>query len=146
MALKRLAKEQKKIAAEPPVGCTAGPIDEDLFHWEATVFGPQKTAFEGGLFMLKLDVPSDYPFKPPKVRFQTRIYHPNINSDGSICLPMLSKWAPASSISDILIAIIALLEEPDPDDHLDPTIANEYKTNKAKWEATAKEWTRKYAS
>lgn len=56
--------------------------------------------YQGGVFFLTIHFPTDYPFKPPKVAFTTRIYHPNINSNGSICLDILrSQWSPALTIS-----------------------------------------------
>lgn len=56
--------------------------------------------YSGGVFFLDIHFPTDYPFKPPKVNFTTRIYHPNINSNGSICLDILrDQWSPALTIS-----------------------------------------------
>ncbi|CAG8687432.1 3822_t:CDS:2, partial [Dentiscutata heterogama] len=79
---------------------TAGPIGEDLFHWQATIMGPTESPYTGGVFFLAIHFPTDYPFKPPKVNFTTRIYHPNINSNGSICLDILrDQWSPALTIS-----------------------------------------------
>lgn len=62
--------------------------------------GPPDSPYQGGVFFLTIHFPTDYPFKPPKVAFTTRIYHPNINSNGSICLDILrSQWSPALTIS-----------------------------------------------
>ena len=71
-----------------------------MFHWQATIMGPPESPYQGGVFFLTIHFPTDYPFKPPKVAFTTRIYHPNINSNGSICLDILrSQWSPALTIS-----------------------------------------------
>lgn len=108
--------------------------------------GPDDSPYAGGVFFLNIYFPTDYPFKPPKVTFQTRIYHPNINSNGSICLDILKdQWSPALTISKVLLSISSLLTDPNPDDPLVPEIAHIYKSDEAKYAATAREWTRKYA-
>src|SRR5271156_6585299 len=118
--------------------------------------------YSGGVFFLAIHFPTDYPFKPPKVNFTTRIYHPNINSNGSICLDILrDQWSPALTISkgmkesdglmqykltvSVLLSICSMLTDPNPDDPLVPEIAHVYKTDRARYEATAREWTRKFA-
>jgi len=74
------------------------------FHWQATIMGPGDSPYSGGVFFLAIHFPTDYPFKPPKVNFTTRIYHPNINSNGSICLDILrDQWSPALTISKGMI-------------------------------------------
>ncbi|RQM07633.1 hypothetical protein DH86_00002098, partial [Scytalidium sp. 3C] len=116
------------------------------FHWQATIMGPSDSPYSGGVFFLAIHFPTDYPFKPPKVNFTTRIYHPNINSNGSICLDILrDQWSPALTISKVLLSICSMLTDPNPDDPLVPEIAHVYKTDRARYEATAREWTRKYA-
>ncbi|RAL06372.1 putative glutaryl-CoA dehydrogenase [Aspergillus ibericus CBS 121593] len=131
---------------DPPSSCSAGPSGDDLFHWQATIMGPGDSPYSGGVFFLNIHFPTDYPFKPPKVNFTTRIYHPNINSNGSICLDILrDQWSPALTISKVLLSICSMLTDPNPDDPLVPEIAHVYKTDRPRYEATAREWTRKYA-
>ena len=144
MALKRIQKEHKDLGIDPPANCSAGPVDQkDHYHWQATIMGPEDSPYSGGVFFLTVD----YPFKPPKINFVTRIYHPNINANGSICLDILKdQWSPALTISKVLLSISSLLTDANPDDPLVPEIAQLYKTNRAKFEATAKEWTKKYAT
>ncbi|XP_074475966.1 ubiquitin-conjugating enzyme E2 D1b isoform X3 [Sebastes fasciatus] len=100
MALKRIQKELHDLQRDPPAQCSAGPVGDDLFHWQATIMGPGDSPYQGGVFFLTIHFPTDYPFKPPKVAFTTKIYHPNINSNGSICLDILrSQWSPALTVS-----------------------------------------------
>lgn len=147
MALKRIKKELHDLNIDPPAQCSAGPVDDNWFHWQATIIGPGDSAYTGGVFFLNINFPADYPFKPPKVSFTTRIYHPNINSNGSICLDILrSQWSPALTISKVLLSICSLLTDPNPDDPLVPEIAKIYKTDKVLYNKMAKEWTNKYAT
>jgi len=146
MALKRINKELQDLGRDPPAQCSAGPVGDDLFHWQATIMGPPESPYQGGVFFLTIHFPTDYPFKPPKVAFTTRIYHPNINSNGSICLDILrSQWSPALTISKVLLSICSLLCDPNPDDPLVPEIARIFKSDRDKYTELAREWTRKYA-
>uniref|UniRef100_A0A8D0ZXB4 UBC core domain-containing protein n=1 Tax=Sus scrofa TaxID=9823 RepID=A0A8D0ZXB4_PIG len=139
-------KELNDLARDPPAQCSAGPVGDDMFHWQATIMGPNDSPYQGGVFFLTIHFPTDYPFKPPKVAFTTRIYHPNINSNGSICLDILrSQWSPALTISKVLLSICSLLCDPNPDDPLVPEIARIYKTDREKYNRIAREWTQKYA-
>ncbi|KAJ1824744.1 Ubiquitin-conjugating enzyme E2 4 [Coemansia sp. RSA 2671] len=147
MALKRIQKELRDLERDPPSSCSAGPIGDEVFHWQATIIGPESSPFSGGVFFLSIHFPTDYPFKPPKVNFTTRIYHPNINSNGSICLDILrDQWSPALTISKVLLSICSMLTDPNPDDPLVPEIAHIYKTDRDRYDTTAREWTRKFAS
>ncbi|KAF5188036.1 Ubiquitin-conjugating enzyme e2 e2 [Thalictrum thalictroides] len=146
-ASRRITRELKDLQKDPPSSCSsAGPVKEDLFNWEATIIGPTDSPFAGGVFTVKINFPQDYPFKPPKVSFITKVYHPNINSNGNICLDILKEsWSPALTIAKVLLSISSLLTDPNPDDPLMPEIADLYKISKAKYEATARAWTLKYA-
>uniref|UniRef100_A0A3Q1EA34 Ubiquitin-conjugating enzyme E2D 2 (UBC4/5 homolog, yeast), like n=1 Tax=Acanthochromis polyacanthus TaxID=80966 RepID=A0A3Q1EA34_9TELE len=139
-------QELTDLSRDPPAQCSAGPVGEDMFHWQATIMGPPDSPYQGGVFFLTIHFPTDYPFKPPKVAFTTRIYHPNINSNGSICLDILrSQWSPALTISKVLLSICSLLCDPNPDDPLVPEIARIYKTDPVRYNKTAQDWTQKYA-
>ena len=146
-AIKRIQRELADLNKDPPANCSAGPVNGmDMFHWQATIMGPGDSPYQGGVFFLNIHFPTDYPFKPPKCTFTTRIYHPNINSNGSICLDILKdQWSPALTIGKVLLSISSLLTDPNPDDPLVPEIANIYKSDRLRYETTAKEWTKKYA-
>ena len=147
-ALKRIQKELTEFNKEEPEGFTAGPVDDsDMFKWEASLVGPENSPYEGGTFQLSMEFPKDFPFKPPKVDFTTKVYHPNVKSTGTICLDILKDaWSPDISVSKILLAIQNLLINPNIDHPLEPEIAKQYTDDRAKYDETAKEWTEKYAS
>jgi ubiquitin-conjugating enzyme E2 D/E len=147
MAQRRLFKEYEEIQKENLECCFAEPVDkDDLFEWKAYIIGPKDTPYENGYYELMLLFPNEYPFKPPKISFITRIYHPNINSNGGICLDILKEiWSPALTISKILLSISSLLADPNPNDPLVPEIAKLYKENYEKYLKIAKEYNDKYA-
>jgi len=100
----------------------------------------------GGQYKLELFLPEDYPMCPPKVRFLTRIYHPNVDRLGRICLDILKdKWSPALQIRTVLLSIQALMSAPNPDDPLNEEAAREWKSNEAAALAKAREWNLQYA-
>ena len=105
------------------------------------------TCYEGGIFYVDINIPPDYPFKPPKMKFDTKIWHPNISSQtGAICLDILkNEWTPALTIRTALISLQALLCSPEPDDPQDAEVARQYKTDKQLYELTAKQWVQNYA-
>ena len=118
----------------------------DLFLWKAIIIGPEGTPFSGGTFCAHIKFPTDYPFKPPKITFNTKIYHPNISEQGSICLDILSsQWSPALTITKVLLSLSSLLTDPNPDDPLVGDVARVYKKDRKKYEKTAREYTLKYA-
>ena len=98
-------------------------------------------SFVDGVYSLELFLPEAYPMEPPKVRFLTRIYHPNIDKLGRICLDVLKeKWSPALQIRTVLLSIQALLSCPEVSDPLDPSVADHFKQNKAEAEGVARQW------
>lgn len=136
--------------ATPPSGMTIFLPDENNIHtWTATLRAPADSIYSPGVFTLKIVLPTEYPFKAPVVTFATRIYHPNVTNDnvGSICLSALKSenWKPASRIRAVLEAVRQLLVEPNPDDPLEPRIADEYRGNLREFQKNARAYVERYA-
>lgn len=146
-ASKRIMKEMQEMENSPVDNCTAGPVDSsNLLLWRGTIIGPEKSPYEGGLFQLEITFPIEYPFKPPKVVFLTKVYHPNINSAGGICLDILKDaWVPSLTIGKVLLSISSLLTDPNPKDPLVPEIAEMYVRDRAQFDRIAREYTQQYA-
>lgn len=146
-SLKRIQWELSDLEKNPVDNCVAKAIDNNLFHWKAQIYGPIKTPYEGGIFHLNILFPLEYPFKPPKINFDTKVYHPNINSTGIICMDILKdNWSPLMTINKLLLSICSLLNDPNPNDPLEPEIANEFIKDKKKFFDNARTWTMIYAN
>ncbi|KAJ1569376.1 hypothetical protein HK096_003304 [Nowakowskiella sp. JEL0078] len=141
-----LRKELSDLNKNPPLNASAGPIDDNMYKWQGRLIGTGDSPYQGGVFNIDIEFSNDYPFKPPKVKFLTKIYHPNIDEDGSICMGLLKTdvWKPSTKIADVLLALSFLLEQPVPEDALNTTIAEEYRSNYAQFVKTAKEWVNRY--
>eukprot|EP01100_Stratorugosa_tubuloviscum_P004714 TRINITY_DN2191_c0_g7_i1.p1 TRINITY_DN2191_c0_g7~~TRINITY_DN2191_c0_g7_i1.p1 ORF type:complete len:152 (+),score=67.40 TRINITY_DN2191_c0_g7_i1:87-542(+) len=143
---KRIVKETQRLHAEPVPGISATPHENNMRYFDVIIAGPSSSPYEGGIFRLELFLPEEYPMVPPKVRFLTKIYHPNIDRLGRICLDILKdKWTPALQIRTALLSIQLLLSTPNPDDPLANEVANHWKSDNASALQTAREWTRRYA-
>lgn len=149
-AVKRITRELKEFNETPLDNISAGPANEDdLFKWNVILTAPSSSPYSGGIFTLRLELPPEYPFKPPTLSFTTKIYHPNVSNDdkGSMCLGILrpESWKPSCKISQVLEMAAGLLKEPNVDDAVETGIAEEYKNNYDQFAKTAREWTRKHA-
>ena len=129
------------------MGIYAEPNEKNPRHFFVKIAGPSETPYEGGIFDCELFLPEEYPMVPPKVLFRTKIYHPNIDKLGRICLDILkNKWSPALQIRSVLLSIQALMSLPNLDDPLDQEIADAWKADQDSAIKKAKEWTLQYAN
>ncbi|KAJ1386099.1 Ubiquitin-conjugating enzyme E2 [Sesbania bispinosa] len=105
-------------------GISAFPEEDNILCWKGTITGSKDTVFEGTEYKLSLSFPNDYPFKPPKVKFETTCFHPNVDVHGNICLDILQdKWSSAYDVRTILLSIQSLLGEPNISSPLNPHAA-----------------------
>ena len=145
--IKRLNADLKEMLEHPPTNCSAGPISDNIYEWQATILGPHDSPYHNGVFYLNINFTEEYPFKPPKIKFTTKIYHCNINSRGSICLDILkNEWSPALTISKVLLSICSLMTDPNPNDPLVTEIADLYLKNRNLHNTKAREHTIRHAS
>lgn len=145
--LKRLKYEMKDIKKNTIESFSIGFNKDNIKEINATLFGPEDTPYENGIFNLTIFIKDDYPFSPPIVRFNTPIYHPNISKSGEICLNILKKdWSPILGIKKVLLGILALLTNPNPDDPLEGEIAEIYINNKELYNKNVKDYVILYAS
>ncbi|KAG6028637.1 hypothetical protein E4U41_000625 [Claviceps citrina] len=151
MSTKRIAKEYAQASQQPPPGITISlpPSNASLHTWHIVLRPAPPSPYHPGQYGLLLSLPPEYPFKPPALRFTTRIYHPNVTNDsrGNVCLALLKSenWKPSTRIVAVLEAVRALLLEPQPDDPLEERIADEYRGDRPAWEKTVRLQVARYA-
>lgn len=150
IAAQRIKREFKEVIKSEEVAKCAIKVElvnDSYTELKGEIAGPPDTPYEGGNFVLEIKVPETYPFNPPKVRFMTKIWHPNISSvTGAICLDILKdQWAAAMTLRTVLLSLQALLSAAEPDDPQDAVVAKQFKENSEMFQMTAKHWTNVYA-
>ena len=144
----RIKKEYLDLQKEKNSNVLVKLVNNDYRHWKGRIKGPIDTCYQGGIFDVDIIIPDDYPFKPPKMKFDTKIWHPNISSvTGAICLDILkNEWTPALTIRTALISLQALMCEPVPNDPQDAVVAKQYMSDIKLFNQTAKHWVEEYAN
>jgi ubiquitin-conjugating enzyme (huntingtin interacting protein 2) len=144
----RIQKELKEITNDTASGVTVEIVNENLQHLIGRVPGPKDTPYDGGLFEVDIQLDDQYPFVPPKMKFMTRVWHPNVSSaSGAICLDILKdQWSPALTLKTALLSLQALLSSPQPDDPQDAVVARQYLSERTTFDKTAKYWTEAFAN
>ena len=144
----RIKKEYQALQKEKNTNVEVKLVNNDIRHWKGRIKGPIDTCYQGGIFDVDIIIPDDYPFKPPKMKFDTKIWHPNISSvTGAICLDILkNEWTPALTIRTTLISLQGLMCEPVPNDPQDAVVAKQYMSDIKLFNQTAKHWVEEYAN
>ncbi|XP_077377621.1 ubiquitin-conjugating enzyme E2 L3 isoform X2 [Festucalex cinctus] len=121
-------------------------VDEsNLLSWQGLIV-PDNPPYDKGAFRIEIIFPTEYPFKPPKITFKTKIYHPNIDEKGQVCLPVISaeNWKPATKTDQVIQSLIALVNDPQPEHPLRADLAEEYSKDRKKFLKNAEEFTKKH--
>ncbi|XP_047079900.1 ubiquitin-conjugating enzyme E2-16 kDa-like [Lolium rigidum] len=147
-SIKRVRKELSVLWVDPPAFCRPGASPmTDPYHFEVIIDGPAGSPYAGGTFPLDVVLPEDYPFKPLKLTFKTKVYHPNIDNEGEIFLDIFKdNWSPALTISKALLSIVSVLYDPLLDLPVRRGVALQYRHDRATFETKAMDWTRRYAT
>jgi len=126
LILRRQLAELKK---NPVDGFSAGLADDNnLLEWDIMIIGPPDTLYEGGFFKARLSFPQEYPLMPPKMKFISEMWHPNIYENGEVCISILhapgedqwgyedasERWLPIHTVETILMSVISLLSQDPP--------------------------------
>lgn len=130
----RLVRDYRRLQKDPPQGVNGAPNPDNIMLWKAVIFGPEDTPWDGGTFKLKLEFSEEYPNKAPTVKFISKIFHPNVYPDGSICLDILQKqWSPIYDVCAILTSIQSLLTDPNPNSPANQEAAQLFSENKREY-------------
>lgn len=150
IAVQRIKRELKEVLNSDEVARCSIHVElvgDSFSELKGEIAGPPDTPYEGARFQLEIKIPETYPFNPPKVRFVTRIWHPNVSSvTGAICLDILKhQWAAAMTLRTVLLSLQALLASPEPDDPQDAVVAKQCKEKPQLFQLTAQHWAHAYA-
>jgi len=157
-----LRRQLAELTKHPLEGFSAGLVDENnLYEWEIMIIGPADTLYEGGFFKARLTFPPEFPDLPPKMRFITPMWHPNIYANGDVCISILhapgddqygyedagERWMPVHSVESILLSVISLLssETPNLDSPANVDAAKEVRTDFAAYKKKVRRLVRRSA-
>lgn len=146
-ATRRLQKELQGIREAAIPSFRDIRVDEsNILTWQVLIV-PDKAPYNKGAFRIEINFPAEYPFKPPKITFKTKIYHPNIDEKGQVCLPIIQAehWKPATKTDQVIQSLVALVNDPEPEHPLRADLAQEFTKEPKKFFKNAEEHTKKFA-
>ena len=146
--LDKIQTELKDLKLDTDSACKLDSVGNSTNQLIGQIVGPTGTPYEGGTYQLSFDIPTDYPFSPPKVKFITKVWHPNVSSvTGAICLDVLKdNWSSTLTLQSVMLSVQALMSAPEPDKPQDAgVVASQYKHYREKFKQIAQYWAHKYA-
>ncbi|KAK1932789.1 putative ubiquitin conjugating enzyme E2 [Babesia divergens] len=144
IARELLKRQYAEITRDIQCPFSVGLEDDDLFKWRVCFQGPQETAYEGGLFTVLMMFPDDFPNSPPQMKFEQKMWHPNIYADGTVCISILhppgvdkyneqetsdERWRPILGVESIIMSVISMLDEPNINSPANVDAAVHFKNN-----------------
>lgn len=145
MLARRITKEKKELEKDPLPGITLNMKGEKINKWSATIEGPEDTPYDGYIYSLNVNLSDKYPMECPKISFSHSMYHPNISTNGDICLDILqSQYSPTLTLGKILLSISSLLGDPNPNSPLNGEAARLWKGNRDEYNRKVREFSEKY--
>ena len=150
IAYSRIQREIREVVNNKEMelsGINIEILDDSLTRLRGYIKGPPDSPYDGGKYVLSITVPESYPFQPPKVQFETKLWHPNVSSQtGMICLDILKdQWAASLTLRTVLLSIQALLATPEPKDPQDAVVAKQLIATPSTFEKTARYWAQQFA-
>ncbi|KAG7274030.1 hypothetical protein CRUP_030752 [Coryphaenoides rupestris] len=142
----RLKKELQELRISDTKSIQNVQVDEsNILNWQWLIL-PDSAPYDKGAFRVDIVFPVEYPFKPPKLTFRTKIYHPNIDEKGQVCLPIITSdhWKPATKTHQVIQSLTELVNNPEPEHPLRADLAEEYVKDRKKFLKNAEEFTRKH--
>ncbi|KRH92788.1 Ubiquitin-protein ligase [Pseudoloma neurophilia] len=130
-AKRRLLKDLKELQNTKNKTVFASPLDEDILTWCAVILGPKDTPFENATFSMSMEFDESYPTSAPNCQFMSKVYHPNIYTNGDLCLDILSnRWSPNYSVTTVLLSVQSMLNDPNISSPANLEAANDFENNK----------------
>lgn len=141
-----MEKEPLEFCVSINNGTGADGSEDDIFQWDCQIQGPANSPYAGGLFLLRLIFPTQYPFKAPKLKFVTKVYHPSVQTEtGEICQDVVGTWGPTLNAKHCLSVVYSMLQAPESDHPLEEEIATQLREKPKEFEKMAKKFTKDYA-